>query len=67
MRLCAKVITAMRQRPVTMRASTSMARARPGAVLLKFATSEDCQAAFRGCKGLAGTKLGLDEDFTPAQ
>jgi hypothetical protein len=36
-----------------------------GAVPFKFATNEDCQAMLRGCKGLAGTKLGLDEDFTP--
>jgi hypothetical protein len=67
MRLRAKVIAATWQRPVTTRASTSMARARPGAMLLKFATSEDRQAALRGRKGLARTKLGLDEDLTPAQ
>jgi len=36
-----------------------------GVVLLKFITSENRQAALRGCKGLAGTELGLDEDFTP--
>ncbi len=36
-------------------------------MLLKFATSEDRQVALRGRKGLAGTKLGLDEDFTPVQ
>jgi hypothetical protein len=36
-------------------------------MLLKFATSEDRQAALRGRKGLARTKLGLDEDLTPAQ
>jgi hypothetical protein len=28
---------------------------------------EDRQAALRGCKGLAGTKLGLDENLTPTQ
>ncbi len=67
MRLRAKVIAATRQRPVTTRASTSMAGARPGAVLLKFAMSEDRQVALRGRKGLARTKLSLDEDFTPAQ
>jgi hypothetical protein len=67
MRLCAKVIAAMRQRPVTTRASTSTIGVRLGAMLLKFAMSEDRQAALRGRKGLAGTKLGLDEDFTPTQ
>jgi hypothetical protein len=36
-------------------------------MLLKFAMSEDCQAALQGRKGLAGTKLSLDEDLTPAQ
>jgi hypothetical protein len=39
----------------------------PSAVLLKFVMSEDRQAAFRGRKGLAGRKLGLDEDLTPVQ
>jgi hypothetical protein len=36
-------------------------------VLLKFATNEDRQASLQGCKHLAGTKLGLDEDLTPTQ
>ncbi len=36
-------------------------------MLLKFATSEDRQAALRGRKGFAGTKLGLDENLTPTQ
>jgi hypothetical protein len=67
MRLRAKVIAATRQWLVITRASTSMARAGPGIVLLKFATSEDRQVAFRGRKGLSGTKLDLDEDLTPAQ
>jgi hypothetical protein len=67
MRLRAKVIAATWQRLVTTRASTSTAGTHPGAVLLKFATSEDRQAALRRCKGLARTKLGLDEDLTPAQ
>jgi hypothetical protein len=44
-----------------------MARARPGVVLLKFATNEDRQAALRRRKGLVGTKLCLDEDLIPAQ
>ncbi len=67
MRLRVKVVAATQQRPVTLQASTSTISARPGAVLLKFATSEDRQAALRGGKGLAGTKLGLDEDLTPTQ
>jgi hypothetical protein len=36
-------------------------------MLLKFATSKDHHAVLRKCKGLAGTKLGLDEDLTPAK
>ncbi|CAK9229168.1 unnamed protein product [Sphagnum troendelagicum] len=36
-------------------------------MLLKFVTSEDHQAALRGRKGLAGTKLGMDKDLTLAQ
>jgi hypothetical protein len=36
-------------------------------MLLKFATSKDRQAVFRGRKGLAGTKLGLDKDLILAQ
>jgi hypothetical protein len=67
MRLCAKVVATTWQRPVTTRASTLTVGACPRAVLLKFTTSEDRQAAFQRCKGLAGTKLGLDEDLTPAQ
>jgi hypothetical protein len=39
----------------------------PDTTLLKFATNKDYQGTLRGCKGLAGTKLGLDEDFTPTQ
>jgi hypothetical protein len=42
-------------------ASTSAMGARPAAVLFKFTTSKDCQTALRRCKGLVGTKLGLDE------
>jgi hypothetical protein len=67
MKLCAKVIATMRQRPVTMWASTSTAGTHPGAVLLKFTMSEDRQATLRGRKGLAGTKLGLDDDLIPVQ
>jgi len=67
MRLCAKVIVATWQQPTTAWASTSVAGARLSVVLLKFTTSEDRHATLRGHKGLAGTKLGLDENFTPAQ
>ncbi|CAK9258448.1 unnamed protein product [Sphagnum jensenii] len=67
MRLCAKVIVTTWQRPTTTWASTSAAGARLGAVLLKFTTNEDRQATLRGHKGLAKTKLGLDENLTPAQ
>jgi hypothetical protein len=35
-------------------------------MLFKFVTSEDYQVVLRGRKGLAKTKLGLDEDLTPA-
>jgi hypothetical protein len=66
MKLHAKVIAATWQQPVTTRASTLTVGACPGAVLFKFTTSENCQAALQGRKGLAGTKLGLDKDFTPA-
>jgi len=41
MRLRVKVVIAKGQWPATSRASTSTASTRPGAVLLKFATSED--------------------------
>ncbi len=44
-----------------------MASLRPSAMLLKFATSEDCQGVLRWRKGLVGTKLGLYEDLMPAQ
>jgi hypothetical protein len=67
MRIHAKVIAATRQRPTTVWASTSATGMPPSAMLLKFATSEDCQATLQGCKGLAGTKLGLNEDLTPPQ
>jgi len=66
MKLHAKVIIATRQWPATTRASTPAACARLSIVLLKFANSEDHQTVLRGHKGLARTKLGLDEDLTPA-
>jgi hypothetical protein len=44
-----------------------MANTRPNAVLLKFTMNEDRQATLRERKGLAGSKLGLDEDLTPVQ
>jgi hypothetical protein len=65
MRLRVKVVAAKRQRLATLRASTSTTS--PDAVLLKFVMNEDRQAALRRRKGLAGTKLGLDEDLTPTQ
>jgi hypothetical protein len=67
MRLRTKVIVATWHRPVITRASTSAACTRPGVVLLKFATNEDHQATLQRRKGLARTKLGLDEDLTPTQ
>jgi hypothetical protein len=67
MKLHTKVVTAMWQRPIVVWASTSAASARLGAVLLKFAISEDHHAVLRRHKGLVGTKLGLDEDLTPVQ
>ncbi|CAK9223629.1 unnamed protein product [Sphagnum troendelagicum] len=51
----------------TTQVSTLTVSTRLGAVLLKFATNEDRQAALQGHKGLAGTKLGLDENFMPTQ
>ncbi|CAK9866518.1 unnamed protein product [Sphagnum jensenii] len=68
MRLRVKVVVvAKQQQPATLRASTSTTSTRPDAMLFKFVTSEDYQVALRGCKGLVGTKLGLDEDLTPTQ
>jgi hypothetical protein len=67
MRLRAKVIAATWQRLVTTRGSTSTVGACPGAMLVKFTMSEDRQVALRGRKGLARTKLSLDEDLTLAQ
>jgi hypothetical protein len=67
MKLHTKVVAASRQRPATTQASTLAAGMCLNVVLLKFATNEDRQAVLRGCKGLARTKLGLEEDFTPTQ
>jgi len=67
MRLRVKVVVAKQQWPTISRASTSTTSARPGAMLLKFATNKDRQATLRGHKGLTGTKLGLDENLTPTQ
>jgi hypothetical protein len=44
-----------------------MERVCPDAMLFKFVMSKDRQVALWECKGLAGTKLGLDEDLTPTQ
>ncbi|CAM6027169.1 unnamed protein product [Sphagnum balticum] len=65
MRLRNKVVVVVRQWPTTVWAFTSAIGMRPGTVLLKFVTSEDCQVALRGRRGLVRTKLGLDEDFMP--
>jgi hypothetical protein len=67
MRLRAKVIAATRQRLVTVWAFAPTAGVHLNAMLLKFSMSEDRQAALRGRKGLAGTKLGLDEDLMPCR
>jgi hypothetical protein len=67
MRLWAKVVAAMRQRPAIAQASTSTMGVCPGAMLLKFAMSKDHQATLQRRKGLVGTKLNLDEDLTPTQ
>jgi hypothetical protein len=52
---------------VTAHAFNSAASARLGAVLFKFATSDDHQAVLSRRKGLAGTKLGVDKALTPTQ
>jgi len=39
----------------------------PDALLLKFAMSKNHQVVLQGHKGLARTKLGLDEDLMPTQ
>jgi hypothetical protein len=67
MKLCAKVVATMWHWPAIVRASALMAGARFDAVLLKFMMSKDYQVVLRACKGLVGTKLGLDKDLTPAQ
>ncbi len=50
-----------------MHASTLVVGVHFGAVLFKFVTSEDRYAALQGRKGMAGTKLGMDEDLTLTQ
>jgi hypothetical protein len=40
---------------------------RPDIELLKFVTNENHQVALQGRKGVAKTKLGLDEDLMPTQ
>ncbi len=52
---------------MTLRASTSTTSTHPGTMLLKFAMSKDRQVTLRRHKGLARTKLGLDEDLMPTQ
>ncbi len=51
--------------PVIAQAFTLEVNVRLGAMLLKFTINEDRQVALQGRKGLVGTKLALDEDFTP--
>jgi hypothetical protein len=67
MRLCAKVVIAMRQWSAIAWAFALPTGARPSVVLLKFTMSKDRQVALRGHRGLAKTKLGLDKDLTLAQ
>jgi hypothetical protein len=66
MKLCTKVVTTMQQRPVVAWASAQATGVCPNTMLFKFVTSEDYQVVLRGRKGLAKTKLGLDEDLTLA-
>jgi len=49
------------------RASALTTVVRPDVVLFKFVMSEDRQVVLRGRKGMARTKLGLDENLTPTQ
>jgi hypothetical protein len=67
MTLHAKVVVTTQQWPVIAQTSTPAIGTRPGVVLLKFTRNEDRQAALQRCKGLAGTKLGFNEDLTPVQ
>ncbi len=67
MRLHVKVVAATWQQPAVARASALTTGVRLNTVLLKFTMNEDRQAALRGRKGLAGTKLGLDEYLMPTQ
>ncbi len=57
----------MRQQPTISWASALAASTRFDAMLFKFAMNEDCQAALRRHKGLAGNKLGLNKDLMPTQ
>jgi len=67
MKLCTKVVATTRQCLATMRASAPTVGTCHEVVLFKFAMSEYRQVSLQGCKGLVGTKLGLDKDLTPAQ
>ncbi len=66
MKLRAKVVTTRQQQPTTTQASTLTIGTCFSTLLLKFTTNENHQAALRRRKGLMGTKLGLDKDFTRA-
>jgi hypothetical protein len=67
MKLHAKVVVATQQWPAIMRAIALATSACLVTVLLKFTTSEDHQATLQGCKGIVGTKLGLDKNLMPMQ
>jgi hypothetical protein len=67
MKLCTKVIATTWQWPATAQASTLAVGACLNAMLFKFVMNENCKAVHRKRKCLAGTKLSMDEDFTPAQ
>jgi hypothetical protein len=67
MKFCAKVVVATRQWPVVLRAFALAVGAHPDGVVIKLKISEDHKVAPRGCRGLARTNLGLDEDLNPMQ
>ncbi len=67
MMMCAKVVATMWHQLMTTRASALVASTGFSKVLFKFVTSEDHQATLWGRRGLARTKLHLDENLTPTQ
>jgi hypothetical protein len=66
MRLRTKVVDATWQLHVIVWAFALAVGACPNVVLLKFTMNKDHQVTLRRCKGLARTKLGLDENLTLA-